>query len=371
MQPEIAYLRHSRNSDHEHLFRQLSKLAKSVQFNGRTARLKMYFKALVWTSLLGLSFTILFAAPHGGWLITGYLLSAVSMLALGFNFAHDAAHGSLFKSEKANRIIFELLFLIQGANGYLWRMRHLHSHHHYPNVAHCDADLEVGGLIHLDATKPPKAYHRFQAYYAPFLYLLYTLVWFIFKDFKLFAQKDHGNLKFARYPLIEWIKLIIFKVAYLALFIALPLYVTELSWVTILLCFLGMHALQSVLLLYTFLITHHVEETWYPSVQEEQVEGSWLEHQVRSANDFFPFSRVANFVFGGFNCHVAHHLFPNLAHIHYPQVSEVLHRELAASGLPCNQTGYFQGIRSHLRLLHRFGNPGVSFRPEWFEDTRR
>jgi linoleoyl-CoA desaturase len=66
-------------------------------------------------------------------------------------------------------------------------------------------------------------------------------------------------------------------------------------------------------------MTHHVEHTEYPSVQNGVINSSWLMNQVKSSNDMYPFSPAANFIFGGFNNHTAHHLFP---HIHHAQIKQ-------------------------------------------------
>jgi linoleoyl-CoA desaturase len=74
-------------------------------------------------------------------------------------------------------------------------------------------------------------------------------------------------------------------------------------------------------------------------------------HQISSANDFHPFSTVANFIFGGFNCHVAHHLFPSVPHPYYPDISRIIYRNLAGKNIAIHQTSYLGGIASHIRLL--------------------
>jgi linoleoyl-CoA desaturase len=66
-----------------------------------------------------------------------------------------------------------------------------------------------------------------------------------------------------------------------------------------------------------------------------------------------PFSPVANFLLGGFNNHVAHHLFPHIHHIHYPRLNRLLYPMLVENGIRPNYTTYLGGIKSHLRLLKR------------------
>jgi linoleoyl-CoA desaturase len=113
--------------------------------------------------------------------------------------------------------------------------------------------------------------------------------------------------------------------------------------------FLVMHLLKSGFLLFTFLISHHVESTAYHG--HTPLYNSWFMHQICSANDFHPFSGVANFIFGGFNCHIAHHLFPTVPHPFYPGISRIIYRNLAKNNIPVHQTSYFGGVISHIKLL--------------------
>lgn len=70
-----------------------------------------------------------------------------------------------------------------------------------------------------------------------------------------------------------------------------------------------------------------------------------------------PFSGAANFILGGFNNHIAHHLFPHIHHVFYPKINKVLYKTLVEYGFTPNQTSYMGGIVSHLRLLKQLGKP--------------
>jgi linoleoyl-CoA desaturase len=134
--------------------------------------------------------------------------------------------------------------------------------------------------------------------------------------------------------------------------LALPLLFSFQTWYIILTGFLLMHLTQSLFLLFTFFITHHVEETAYPTTDQKGfINTSWFMNQVKSSNDMHPFSIAANFILGGFNNHIAHHLFPHIHHIYYPKLSRILYEILNENNINPNQTTYWGGIVSHLRLL--------------------
>ncbi len=355
MQPIINVTHHTKNETHEQWYREMHQAVQTEVQKQRHTRVKLIVKAVFYTLLsIGLYAAIFWSNTLIG-LMLAYVGFGFVVLLLGFNFAHDLSHNAIFKSKKRNNFWFEILYGLLGANGYLWKKRHLHSHHHYPNVDEHDADLELGGVIHLSPHQAPKPLHRFQHWYGPLLYASYTLYWIFYKDPVYFFRKKQANLYFEQHAKEEWVKLILFKVLYISYLLVVPMTFTHFGWGAILGAFVLMHVLMSWFLLFTFLITHHVEQTFYPEVKL-RINTSWMMHQVESANDFHPFSKVANFIFGGFNCHIAHHLFPNMCHVHYPAASRVIYAHLVAREITPNQTGYFEGIWSHIRLLRRVGN---------------
>jgi linoleoyl-CoA desaturase len=136
---------------------------------------------------------------------------------------------------------------------------------------------------------------------------------------------------------------------------------TQQSITIVLIGFLLMHLTQSLFLLFTFFITHHVESTHYPTTDAHGfINTSWLMNQIKSSNDIYPFSTWVNFILGGFNNHIAHHLFPNTHHIYYPQLNKILYAILIKKGIKPNQTTYFGGIYSHLKLLKRMSLKGLN-----------
>jgi len=355
MQPIVNITRHTKNETHEQWYREIQQAVQTRVKAQKNVKLKLVTKAAFYGLLSGALYSTIFWANTLSGLVLAYVGFGFAILLLGFNFAHDLSHNAIFKSKTLNNAWFEVLYGLLGANGYLWKKRHLHSHHHYPNVDDHDADLELGGVIHLSPHQPPKPIHRFQHWYGPLLYASYTLYWIFYKDLVYFFRKKQANLYFEKHAIKEWAKLVAFKAFYISYLVIIPYVFTDFGWLAILGAFGLMHVLMSWFLLFTFLITHHVEQTVYPEVKL-RINTSWMMHQIGSSNDFHPFSKVANFIFGGFNCHIAHHLFPNLCHIHYPAASRIIYAHLIARDVVPNQTGYFEGIRSHIRLLKRSGS---------------
>ena len=103
-------------------------------------------------------------------------------------------------------------------------------------------------------------------------------------------------------------------------------------------------------------MTHHIKGLAYPETDRSgYIQASWFINQINSSNDFYPFSKLANFIFGGFNNHIAHHLFPHIHHIYYPELNKILYKVLIGSNIIPNQTSYFEGVISHLSHLKQLG----------------
>ena len=282
-------------------------------------------------------------------LIIFYVLFGLTAVLMGFNFAHDFSHNTVFKNKSLNNLSFIIMYTLVGAHAEAWKYRHIHSHHYAPNVKDYDSDLQITSLIRVEPSSDHKWYHTYQHYYAPLLYTTYSLYWVLIKDFVIYFSdnKNSGGKSFV-YHLSFWSQ----KLFYFTYLLVIPALLTSLPWYFVLVSFLSMHLVQSQFLLFTFFITHHVEKTAYFDVDEGgYINTSWINNQVRSSNDFYPFSEAANFIFGGFNNHVAHHLFPHIHHIHYPFVNKIIYRILRENNVEPNRSGFFSGIRSHLRHL--------------------
>lgn len=279
-----------------------------------------------------------------------------STLLLAFNFAHDLAHGTVFRQNTANHWGFVALYTLVGAHAEAWKIRHIQAHHLAPNVQEYDPDIQMTSLIRLSPDAPRRWFHRYQHWYGPLAYTIYSLYWIFIKDFALFFTHKDARLtpyKTTAYKISFWAQ----KTIYFTYLLVIPLLFSGQPWWVVVAAFLAMHLLMSLFLLFTFLMTHHVEGTLYPEVDSNgQIHTSWVMNQIGSSNDMHPFSRGVNFLLGGFNNHTAHHLFPAVHHFYYPRMSRVLYRVLAENGIRANSTTYWGGVVSHWRLLRRMGS---------------
>jgi linoleoyl-CoA desaturase len=316
----------------------------------KTSRL-LCMKFAVYALLTAGIYALLYLTGNPFLLVGCFVAYGFMALLLAFNFAHDLSHGTVFANKKWNEWGFIAIYAMNGAHAEAWKQRHIHSHHYAPNVEDYDSDLQISSLIRVIPGSKHSWYHRLQHIYAPLAYTTYSLYWIFIKDIViLFSKDEYTSHKGLQYHLSFWLQ----KLFYFTYLLVLPLLFSGQPVYVILIGLLSMHLLQSLFLLLTFFMTHHVESTEYPETGENgYINTSWLMNQVKSSNDMHPFSRTANFILGGFNNHIAHHLFPHIHHIHYPRLSRILYDVLEQYDITPNETTYVGGIASHLRLLKK------------------
>ena len=326
---------------------------EKLHIDSKVFRSKICIKFVFYFLFSALTYSLLYITVSSAYFILSFVLYGLASLLFAFNFSHDFSHNTVFKNKRLNNLCFITIYAVVGAHAEAWKQRHVNSHHYAPNVKDYDSDLKITRLIRVIPDSDYFWYHQYQHVYAPLAYTTYSLFWIFIKDFViLFSTDEYTKKKGIKYHLSFWVQ----KSSYITFAFALPLTFSGQVWYVVLIGFLLMHLIQSLFLLFTFFMTHHVEKTEYPATDANgYIETSWLMNQIRSSNDMHPFSEAANFIFGGFNNHVAHHLFPHIHHIYYPKLNKILYSTLRDNNVKPNQTTYWGGILSHLRWLKEMG----------------
>lgn len=221
-------------------------------------------------------------------------------------------------------------------------------------------DIEQSAIIRLSEHQEYEDRHAYQHWYMPLAFCFYTLIWFFVRDFRDIKIKIFGNKEVESHPNIELVKLFLAKIVHVLFFFGIP-YMMGATWLAILGGFLLFHLTASVITTFALVSTHVGEdqEIIAPNANGE-LPYSWAEHQLRTTADFATNNKMLTHYFGGFNHHVAHHLFPYISHIYYPYITPLIKKHAEASGLPymCFPNLYRTSI-SHLKRLK-----SLSFDPE-------
>jgi linoleoyl-CoA desaturase len=289
---------------------------------------------------------------------------------VGMTVMHDANHGSYSKNPGINRWIGNSLFLLGGQPA-TWKIQHNNIHHRFTNIDGYDADIDPAPLLRFSPHKPLRKFHRFQYIYAWLLYGLMTLVWITTKDFKQLVKYRKmellggGKNSFNRLM----VELVLSKIMYYIIFIALPVIILPIPWYLTLLFFLIMHFIAGVLLSVVFQTAHVMTGSAYPLPDENGIiENNWNVHQLMVTSDYAPDNRLLTWVTGGLNYHAVHHLFPHVCHVHYKKLSSIVKVTTEKHGvkLPC-ATNIFQSSGQPCKNAQVTGaklKPGVSNQPQ-------
>ena len=144
--------------------------------------------------------------------------------------------------------------------------------------------------------------------------------------------------------------------------LGVPLAVIDRPWWHIVLGFLLVNGLTSILFVVLLIGTHFADLADFPvPAADGSVGRSWAEHNLATACDWSPHSRLAHAVSGGSNAHASHHLFPRVCHTHYPAVARIVAATAVEYGVRYNAVSLWGMVAAHFRLLYRLGRrPGTS-----------
>lgn len=319
---------------------------------------KMVLKSFILLSLYMGPFVCLVTVNMPGWFIFPLsILMGIAMAGVGMSVMHDAAHGSYSSKNWLNKLVSHSMYLL-GGNTFNWKVQHNVLHHTFTNIQGFDEDIEHRLFFRMSRHMPLKRRHRFQHIYAMLFYCLMTISRMV-RDFSQLIRYNKAGITAQQgaSPNSELAKLIVGKVLYILIILGLPLLFSSFSWWMILLGFLVMHAVAGLIMSSVFQMAHVVEEADQPLPNAEGViDSEWAIHELETTVNFSRGSRWFGWLIGGLNYQIEHHLFPNICHIHYREISPIVERTAKEFGLiyKVNRT-FLNALASHFRLLRALG----------------
>ena len=318
----------------------------------KTGNKILFWKSGILLAIYILIYLLLLVSPNTLVLFSCYISLGILTIFVALNIGHDAAHHTFSKNKKFNNLLL-YTFDFLGVSGYLWRLKHVHSHHPHVNIPDMDGDIKQSNLVRIFPNAPFLSFHKFQYLYMPILYMFYTLHWLLFRDFKDFLNTNISGKPNHKHEVRECLKFIMGKIIYLSRMILLPYILLSYSISTILLGFLMFHFAASFTVALALVSAHIGEDSVYPQPDEEgNMPTSWVRHQIITTCDFSTDNKWLTHLFGGFNHHLVHHLFPNICHIHYPMLTKILVETCEEFNMPykSNPT-LIRAVFSHLNFL--------------------
>jgi len=320
---------------------------------------KMVLKTISMFALFYGPYLLIISGAFDPWAMFAFAcFMGIGNAGIGMSVMHDANHGGYSASSTVNRWIGYSINLI-GGNAFTWKIQHNVLHHTFTNIYHHDEDLDPSGSMRFTPDAEIKPLHRFQHFYATFLYGVMTLVWVLHKDFLQLARyNEKGLIKGTRGTYRrELLVMIGSKVIYYIILLVIPMMLLDITFWQWLIAFLAHHFIAGVILGYVFQMAHVVESVSFPKPNTQNtIENEWAIHQMYTTANFARFNKLVSWYVGGLNYQVEHHLFPKICHVHYPSISEIVKKTAAEFNLPYNDTPTFWGaLVSHFRLMRDLG----------------
>jgi linoleoyl-CoA desaturase len=316
----------------------------------------MLFKIGLYFFLVFTFYLLLYTSQNLAAFYSYYILTGLSVLLLAFNVSHDAAHNVITKNKRFNHFVFEWSFNLQGNNAYVWRKFHVESHHLYTNIHGSDIDVLMNPLFRMTHHQQLKWYHKYQHIYGPFFYLFYSLNWTLVRETMMIFGLSNRTIHF-KLPKREVIKLAVLKLFYIGYTIVLPILILPFAWYHIVIAFFLNHFMISIVFTAVLGVSHLSDLVEHPDADDNnELQESWALLQMKTSVDYNIDSPFLNWTLGGFNAHTLHHLFPNVCHIHYPDMVKILRETAKEFDIPYNETTYWQALQSHFRFLKRMGH---------------
>jgi fatty acid desaturase len=300
----------------------------------------------------GVSFVLLGMGIGAAFLLPAPILFNSFLLAFGSVqvalVGHDAGHLAVFKSKRVNWMLGWVCWsVVLGIGFWYWYDRH-NRHHANTNDLDGDPDLQWAGLVaYTDEalrTRPRRMRWviRHQALLGP-LYTLGLAFAFRAESWAFAVRRLQGRrrmieLAFLASSLLVW---------------TVPAVWLGWAWVV---TFLIGQVLAGLYLELAIAPNHKGMPTW-PSGEPL----SFLDRQVLSSRNIVPHP-ISDFVFGGLNYQIEHHLFPSMPRVHFGRARAIVKPFCLVHGLPYQEMGAFASYRLVVSELQRVSRKATA---EW------
>lgn len=331
----------------------------------RHANGAMVFKTICMMLIYLVPYIFLFVSGLSNWIyLLCWSIMGLGMAGIGLSVMHDANHGAYSRNETINNVIGKVLYLL-GGNDVNWRIQHNVLHHTYTNVTDIDEDIDPPALfLRFSPHKKRFKIHRFQHVYAWFFYGLMTLLWFLSKDYKQASRyKKMGlvesqGLSFSKHLAI----IIVSKSFYALIFLLLPFLLSPAHWYVTLIGYLLMQFITGLILAAIFQPAHVVPTSNFPMPNDSgNIEADWAVNQLYNTANFAPKAKLFSWYVGGLNYQVEHHLFPNICHIHYSKIANIVRDTANEFNLPYHSYNtFYTALKEHTKMLYALGHQDMA-----------
>ena len=319
-------------------------LTRLIKQEGLLEKQRHYYwvKIISTLGLLALSITLM-VIVNSLWLhLINAVFLAVVFAQLGF-LGHDLGHRQVFTSSRWNDVLGLAVSFLLGMERTWWVDKH-NRHHSNPNQIGLDPDIDIPVLAFSEEEALEKrGFYRLLVKYQSFLF------------YPMLSLEGGFGLRLAgiqflmrnrvKYPVTEPLLMGGHFVFYLGLvFLLIPV------WQAV--AFIIVHQLVFGLYMGSVFAPNH---KGMPILDPEDG-GSYLERQVLTSRNIRP-NRIVNFIYGGLNYQIEHHLFPNMPRNRLGNARAIVRAFCRRYGIPYYETGVIRSQREILEFLHQVSAP--------------
>jgi fatty acid desaturase len=333
------------------LEKDLQRLKKDLLATGEFKASGVYYSFTIAVALLIAVASILLLRTHSIW----GTISAVAVFTFYFPqlafIGHDFAHNQVFRENHSglNKWLGGFVFggLMQGLSRDWWRSRH-NAHHAKPNMykvvgdttVFLDDDINTAPLVVWDIQLLTPTQARALKYWLPlqryglFLFLPFTrFSWMVQSLVNSFERRNRFEL-----PAI---------IAHYLGFFLLLMHVADLSFAQALLFWFFTNMTGSLMLSWIFILNHSGKDVF-----TSETELGFFHSQLRSTRNISS-GPWMNWLTGGLNLQLEHHLFPTLPRHQLPKIAGRVRDIVERNGFAYESLGFFAATRLIFNTLPR------------------
>ena len=321
----------------------------------------MHIKTVVMLSMYFLPFLVVVTGFGASslWLYYGlWALMGCGIVGIGTSVMHDANHGAYADDKGFNNFLGGVLNIL-GGYALNWKIQHNILHHTYTNIEGLDEDIDAGAFLRMTPEKPMKKMYYYQHIYAWGLYCLMNIYWVLAKDYVVLFRYHKSDMLVKQKTTLRkaLIELSLLKIFYFGYILVLPIMFSGVAWQHVVGGMVVMHVIAGFSLACIFQPAHVVETSDYSKPSDERkMENSWAVHQVMNTADFAPDNKFVSWFIGGLNFQIEHHLFPQICHVHYPEIAKIVKQVADECEIPYMVMPTFRSaLLAHGKMLKKLG----------------
>ncbi|KAH8059569.1 hypothetical protein JL720_13783 [Aureococcus anophagefferens] len=304
----------------------------------------------------------------------GSALLGLLFALIGLNVQHDANHGAMFRDGRKNAL-WGLAQSWIGGSQLMWLQEHVVLHHMHTGDVEYDPDAQLAPVMRGHAGAPWLPWMRFQQFYFLLVELGYGVVPMFMSFFEVLCWRHKFERKFALSRLAwRWgLQSVALHLLFYARMVAAPVaaglraaaadpgaaagaaVAAELAKVAVTVGVAGGYLAFFFFLSHNFDGVHFVAGAGESGDQRYPERSGFLHQQASSSSNVAGEKLCA--LNGGLNYQIEHHLFPRVAHSHYPHIAPVVRAFCERHGAPSPADSVGANLASVLAYLAKFSSP--------------